>query len=118
MALHYVFSILNPVYIPYSAVYFVDRVYVACQLSSTCAELSMHHYMTEGEDSKVLPNWLKVYQCCFNLLAEVIVMVAGSILHIPIWTLCLRIADIQKSGGKACDIFDGIVVSWRNKNTG
>jgi ATP-binding cassette, subfamily A (ABC1), member 5 len=53
IALHYVFSILNPMYIPYSAVYFVDRVYVACQLSSTCAELSMHHYMTEGEMTKV-----------------------------------------------------------------
>jgi hypothetical protein len=57
----------------------------------------------------------KSLSSCFVLLAEVIVMVAGSILHIPIWTLCLRIADIQKSGGKACDIFDGIGVSWRKK---
>ncbi|XP_037043268.1 ATP-binding cassette sub-family A member 9-like [Bradysia coprophila] len=83
IALHYVFSLLNPMYIPYAAVYFVDRVYVACRLSSACAELSLADYMTE----------------------EVIVMGIGAILHVPIWALCLRIVDISKTGGKVRDAF-------------
>lgn len=83
IALHYVFSLLNPMYIPYAAVYFVDRVYVACRLSSACAELSLANYMTE----------------------EVIVMGLGAILHVPIWALCLRIVDISKTGGKVRDAF-------------
>lgn len=83
IAMHYVFSLLNPMYIPYAAVYFVDRVYVACRLSSACAELSLANYMTE----------------------EVIVMGLGAILHVPIWALCLRIVDISKTGGKVRDAF-------------
>lgn len=83
IALHYVFSLLNPMYIPYAAIYFVDRVYVSCRLSSACAELSLSNYMTE----------------------EVIVMALGAILHIPIWALILRIVDIRKSGGKVRDAF-------------
>lgn len=90
IALHYVFSLLNPMYIPYAAVYFVDRVYVACRLSSACAELSLANYMTE----------------------EVIVMGLGAILHVPIWTLCLRIVDISKTGGKVRDAFRSKKVSW------
>ncbi|XP_039447339.1 cholesterol transporter ABCA5-like [Culex pipiens pallens] len=83
IALHYVFSLLNPMYIPYAAVYFVDRVYIACRLSSACAELSMAHYMTE----------------------EMIVMACGCLLHIPIWAFCLRFSDVMKSGGRMRDMF-------------
>lgn len=89
IALHYVFSLLNPMYIPYAAIYFVDRVYVSCRLSSACAELSLSNYMTE----------------------EVIVMALGAILHIPIWALILRIVDIRKSGGKVKDAFRSKKVS-------
>lgn len=77
------FSLINPMYIPYATVYFVDRVYIACQLSSACAELSMAHYMTE----------------------EMIVMACGCLLHIPIWAFCLRISDVMKSGGRLRDLF-------------
>ncbi|XP_055532678.1 cholesterol transporter ABCA5-like [Wyeomyia smithii] len=83
IALHYVFSLINPMYIPYAAVYFVDRVYIACRLSSACAELSMAHYMTE----------------------EMIVMACGCLLHIPIWAFCLRVSDLVKSGGRVRDMF-------------
>lgn len=76
MTLHYIFSLINPMYIPYAAVYFVDRVYVACRLSSACADLSFENYMTE----------------------EVIVMIVGVLLHIPIWLLLLRIVEIKKYG--------------------
>lgn len=70
-------------YIPYAAVYFVDRVYVACTLSNACGELTLVNYMTQ----------------------EVIVMAASVLLHIPIWSLCLRIAEIQKSGGRTSEVF-------------
>lgn len=70
-------------YIPYAAVYFVDRIYISCRLSSACAELSIANYMTE----------------------ELIIMGVGCILHLPIWTLGLRILDIRKGGGKVRDAF-------------
>lgn len=91
IALHYVFSLINPMYIPYATVYFVDRVYIACRLSSACAELSMAHYMTE----------------------EVIVMACGCLLHIPIWAFCLRVSDVMKSGGRMRDLFHRSAVSFR-----
>lgn len=87
IALHYVFSILNPMYIPYALVYFVDRVYIACNLSSACANLSFYNYMTE----------------------EIIVMIVSVILHIPVWSVCLRIVDIKKNGGKIRNI-------WKTKS--
>lgn len=86
IALHYVFSILNPMYIPYALVYFVDRIYIGCSLTSACASLSFINYMTE----------------------EIIVMIISVVLHIPVWSLCLRIVDIKKNGGKVNDI-------WRRK---
>jgi ATP-binding cassette subfamily A (ABC1) protein 5 len=76
--LHYVLSILNPMYIPYALIYFVDRIYIACSISNACSNLTIANYMTE----------------------EIIVILASSFLHIPIWSVCLMIADIKKNGGK------------------
>lgn len=70
-------------YIPYGLVYFVDRVYISCNLSSACANLSFINYMTE----------------------EIIVMIVSVCLHIPIWCFCLRIVDIKKNGGKIKDLW-------------
>lgn len=70
-------------YIPYALIYFVDRIYITCRLSSTCAELTICNYLTE----------------------EIIVMAFGVLLHIPIWILFLKIADVKKNGGKTRDIF-------------
>lgn len=81
IALHCVFSLLNPMYIPYAAIYFVDRVYVACRLAGACSELSLANYMTP----------------------EVLVMALGTVLHIPLWALALRVCDARKSGGKIRD---------------
>lgn len=88
IVLHYVFSILNPMYIPYALVYFVDRVYIACNLNSACADLSLLDYMTE----------------------EIIVMIVSVIIHIPIWSLCLRIVDLKKNGGRLSDIWKKTVM--------
>lgn len=69
-------------YIPYALIYFVDRIYITCRLSSACAELSIFNYLTE----------------------EIIVMAIGVLLHIPIWYVGLRIVDVKKSGGRIMDL--------------
>jgi ATP-binding cassette, subfamily A (ABC1), member 5 len=87
--LHYFFSLVNPMYVPYAICYYVDRVYIACNLNSACANLSFVNYLTE----------------------EIIVMIVSVIIHIPIWSLCLRIVDIKKNGGKIKDLFSRKVES-------
>lgn len=81
--LHYLFSLINPMYIPYAAVYFVDRVYVTCRLNSTCGILTINNYLTE----------------------EICLMAIGSILHIPLWIFLLKIIEILKNGEKLKDLF-------------
>ena len=70
-------------YIPYAICYYVDRIYIACNLNSACASLSFVNYLTE----------------------EIIVIIVSVIIHIPIWAVCLRIVDIKKNGGKIKDVF-------------
>lgn len=82
ITIHYVLSILNPMYIPYALIYFVDRIYIACSISSACANLSIINYMTE----------------------EIVVILVSSVLHIPVWWIGLQIADIKKSGGRVRDV--------------
>lgn len=76
--LHALFALVCPVYLPYAAVYFVDRVYVACRLSNACAALRLADYMT----------------------GEVLVMVAGALLHVPVWWMALRLMDEWKTGAR------------------
>lgn len=83
LTLHYLFSLINPMYTPYAAVYFVDRVYVTCRLNSACGEITIFNYITE----------------------EIILMAIGSILHIPIWWFFLKIIEISKNGGRIGDLF-------------
>jgi ATP-binding cassette subfamily A (ABC1) protein 5 len=82
IALHYVLSIFNPMYIPYALIYFVDRIYIACSISNACSNLTIANYMTE----------------------EIIVILASSLLHIPVWSVCLRVVDVKKNGGRVRDI--------------
>lgn len=82
ITIHYVLSILNPMYIPYALIYFVDRIYIACTISSACANLSIINYMTE----------------------EIVVILVSSVLHIPLWWIGLQVADIKKSGGRVRDV--------------
>lgn len=81
--LHYFFSILNPMYVPYAICYYVDRIYIACNLNSACANLSFGNYLTE----------------------EIVVMIVSVLIHIPIWSFCLRVVDVKKNGGKIKDLF-------------
>lgn len=88
MALHVVFSLLNTMYIPYAVVYFVDRVHLMCRVNLACTNLTFADYFTD----------------------EIIVMLVGILLHIPIWFFVLLILDIKKSGGRASDVFKHFLV--------
>ncbi|XP_015126948.1 ATP-binding cassette sub-family A member 5 [Diachasma alloeum] len=82
-ALHCVFSLLNSMYVPYAAVYYVDRVHLMCSINAACHHLSISDYLTP----------------------EILVMALGVILHCPLWFFVLLILDVKKSGGKISEIF-------------
>ncbi|XP_025262178.1 ATP-binding cassette sub-family A member 5 isoform X3 [Camponotus floridanus] len=82
-ALHVVFSLLNTMYVPYAAVYYVDRVYLMCSINAACHHLTMSDYLT----------------------TEIMLMAFGVLLHIPLWFFVLLLLDIKKSGGNVSDFF-------------
>lgn len=87
--LHVVFSLLNTMYVPYAAVYYVDRVHLMCSINAACHHLTMSDYLT----------------------SEIIVMGLGVILHCPFWFFVLLLLDIKKSGGNFSDFFKYFLVS-------
>ncbi|GAB1868912.1 ABC transporter domain-containing protein [Camponotus japonicus] len=82
-ALHVVFSLLNTMYVPYAAVYYVDRVYLMCSINAACHHLTMSDYLT----------------------TEIMLMAFGVLLHIPLWFFVLLLLDIKKNGGNVSDFF-------------
>jgi ATP-binding cassette subfamily A (ABC1) protein 5 len=85
--LHIFFSLLNAMYIPYAIIYYIQRVYMMCQVNSTCNTLTLMDYMTD----------------------EIIVMLVGILVNIPFWFFVLMIIDIKKSGGRIGDAFKFVV---------
>ncbi|XP_034182709.1 cholesterol transporter ABCA5 isoform X1 [Osmia lignaria lignaria] len=81
--LHVIFSLLNTLYVPYAAVYYVGRVHLMCSINAACHHLTMSDYLT----------------------TEIILMAFGVLLHCPMWFFVLLILDIKKSGGNVGDIF-------------
>ncbi|XP_018316793.1 ATP-binding cassette sub-family A member 5 [Mycetomoellerius zeteki] len=82
-ALHVAFSLLNSMYVPYAAVYYVDRVHLMCSINAACHYLAMSDYLT----------------------MEIILLAFGALLQCPIWLIILLILDINKSGGNVSDVF-------------
>ncbi|XP_006608402.1 ABC transporter A family member 1-like isoform X1 [Apis dorsata] len=80
--LHVIFSLLNTLYIPYAAVYYVERVHIMCSINAACHHLTMSDYLT----------------------TEIILMAFGVLLHCPMWFFVLLLLDIKKSGGNIGDI--------------
>ncbi|CAK9823283.1 Cholesterol transporter ABCA5 [Anthophora retusa] len=81
--LHVIFSLLNTLYVPYAAVYYVERVHLMCSINAACHHLTMSDYLT----------------------TEIILMAFGVLLHCPVWFFALLLLDIKKSGGNVSDIF-------------
>lgn len=88
--MHVIFSLINTMYVPYAIVYFVDRVHLMCRLNSACNELTFGDYMSDE---------------------NLVIIVIGTLLHIPIMSCILLIADVKKSGGKLSDAFRCLLVS-------
>ncbi|XP_061382063.1 cholesterol transporter ABCA5-like isoform X3 [Danaus plexippus] len=76
--LHLVFSFLDVMYIPYAIIYYVDRVYLTCNLRGLCTVPDLSSYFT----------------------AEVWVLIAAMLLHVPVCGAALLAADRLKSGGR------------------
>ncbi|XP_043578785.1 cholesterol transporter ABCA5-like isoform X1 [Bombus pyrosoma] len=80
--LHVIFSLLNTLYVPYAAVYYVERVHLMCSINAACHHLTMSDYLT----------------------TEIILMAFGVLLHCPVWFFVLLLLDIKKSGGNVSDV--------------
>ncbi|XP_037292721.1 ATP-binding cassette sub-family A member 5 isoform X2 [Manduca sexta] len=78
--LHMVFSFLDVMYIPYAIIYYVDRVYLTCNLRGLCTTPSLGSYFT----------------------AEVWVLICATLLHVPLCGAALKAADRLKSGADLC----------------
>ncbi|CAK1541868.1 unnamed protein product [Leptosia nina] len=78
--LHTVFSFLDVMYIPYAIIYYVDRVYLTCNLSGLCTVPALSSYFT----------------------AEVWVLICAMVVHVPLCGAALLAADRLKSGGRIC----------------
>ncbi|XP_011632974.1 uncharacterized protein LOC105424434 [Pogonomyrmex barbatus] len=76
-------SFLNSMYVPYAAVYYVDRVHLMCSINAACHYLAMSDYLT----------------------MEIILLAFGALVQCPIWFFVLLLLDINKSGGNVSDIF-------------
>ncbi|CAG9770151.1 unnamed protein product [Ceutorhynchus assimilis] len=83
LAVHMLFSVTNTMYIPYSIVYNIQRVYMLCNVNSACDTLTLASYFTP----------------------EIAILLFGMLLNIPFWFVMLKVVDIKKSGGRARDAF-------------
>lgn len=75
-------------YVPYAAVYYVDRVHLMCSINAACHHLTMSDYLT----------------------TEIVLMAVGVLLHCPLWFFVLLLLDIKKSGGNISDFFKHFLV--------
>jgi hypothetical protein len=79
-------------YVPYAALYYIDRVHLMCSINAACHHLSISDYLT----------------------SEIIVMALGVMLHCPIWFFVLVLLDTKKSGRNIKDFFKYFRVSYVN----
>lgn len=79
--LHLVFSFLNVMYIPYAIIYYIDRVYVRCNLRALCTTPELSSYFT----------------------AEVWVLIVAMLIHIPVCGAAVLAADRLKTSGRICN---------------
>lgn len=76
-------------YTPYAIVYYVQRMHMMCTAGSICDTLSISNYMT----------------------TEIVVIIVGMILQIPIYSVVLLVIDVMKGGGTPYDAYKACVVS-------
>ena len=74
---HCVFTVLFPFYIPYAAIYYINKVYITCSFTNTCDDISMADYRTP----------------------EIQIMYAMSVINCFVYYMALRVVDALKTGG-------------------
>ncbi|XP_045466962.1 cholesterol transporter ABCA5-like [Harmonia axyridis] len=79
--LHTIFSLTNIMYMPFAIIYYVQRVYIMCEHNSACGELGVTDYLTN----------------------EIVLMLVGIFISMPLYFFVLVVLDIQKGGGKVGD---------------
>lgn len=80
---HCISCIIVPIYIPYGAVYYINKVYITCTLTKTCDDVTMSDYQT----------------------TPIIVMYAVCIINTVVYYMTLRVCDAVKNGGSVKDAF-------------
>ncbi|MCL4125298.1 UNVERIFIED_CONTAM: hypothetical protein GTU68_066750, partial [Idotea baltica] len=81
--LHMVFTALVPYYIPFGALYYVNKVYVSCDLLNACGDITMADYMTP----------------------EIVVMLVFCVVDAFVFYVLLKVVDVIKAGGHVRDVF-------------
>eukprot|EP00095_Tigriopus_kingsejongensis_P007732 maker-scaffold200_size264178-snap-gene-0.9 protein:Tk07732 transcript:maker-scaffold200_size264178-snap-gene-0.9-mRNA-1 annotation:"atp-binding cassette sub-family a member 5" len=81
---HVVFAFLSPIYIPFGAVYYINRQFVfnLCGITSDCSQLTFADYMGEYE----------IYS-----------LFIACVFHIVLWFFLLKVVDVLKDGGSFKD---------------
>ena len=75
--LHYMFTILLPLYMPPGIFYYINKIYVTCSLKHDCSSLTTSSYMTH----------------------QIIIMFVMAVINIPLYYMFMRILDNMKNGG-------------------
>ncbi|XP_065570568.1 ABC-type organic anion transporter ABCA8-like [Artemia franciscana] len=103
LILHYVFTFIDTLYIPFGSIYFVQKVYIGCTVGTLygsgvdCNNLSFTDYISKPE----------IYVC-----------ILACLIMIPVLIVVLMILDVKKSGGLAGDAFLWLKVFFPGKENG
>ncbi|XP_059079473.1 cholesterol transporter ABCA5-like isoform X1 [Tigriopus californicus] len=83
---HVVFAFLSPIYIPFGAVYYINRQFVfnLCGITTDCSEITFGNYMGQYEIYTLF------IACGFHLI---------------VWFIVLKVADVVKDGGSVREGF-------------
>ncbi|XP_046683568.1 cholesterol transporter ABCA5-like isoform X3 [Homalodisca vitripennis] len=81
---HFLMSITNIVYVPYSLIYLVQQAATLCDVQPSCSH----------------PNYITM---------DIASLLLGSLLQIPFWSLILRVLDMHETGGKLSDSINRVM---------
>ncbi|KAL1453664.1 hypothetical protein WDU94_009984 [Cyamophila willieti] len=82
--IHFLFCLIDSIYLPYSIIYFMDIIHINCRLKNNCETLEFADYLSNPDIQTIL--------LC-------------SIIQIPILFLILLYSDAKKSGSRHVDIW-------------
>ncbi|CAG9831938.1 unnamed protein product [Diabrotica balteata] len=81
--LHYVFTCIDIMYVPFGMLHYIQKVTLKCEIDDHCEEPSFSNF----------------------LIPEIIIIFIALLVQIPLWFLFLLMVDVSKSGGQVLSIF-------------